>query len=96
MSPIPFTAPLSTYEVGSSSMTVQIPSSTTVASKLVLVSTFEPPPLVADLVTGLGSGLPLDRPEEMRLLAEEILKRPTGFPANWASLMAEESSRYDD
>lgn len=97
MSPIPFTAPIAAYEVGSTSMVVQLPASTTMARVSVLTAVPEPPALVADLVSGLGRGLPLDRPEEMLRLAEEVLAAgPSGFPEDWARTLAEESSRFDD
>jgi len=95
MSPVPATVPTLAYEVGGSSMTVEIPKSTTIATKFVLVPC-SAPPLVADLLAGLNRGIPLDRPAELLSLAEEALARPAGYPENWAGTLAADFSRFDD
>jgi hypothetical protein len=95
MSPVPVALPAIHYDVGGSSMTIEIPKSTTVVSKLVLVSC-PTPPLVADLLAGLSKGIPLDRPADMVSLAEEVLARPAGYPENWAGTLAADFAQFDD
>jgi hypothetical protein len=95
MSPVPVAIQPFAYDVGGSSMMVEIPRSTTVATKLVLTSC-PTPPLVADLLAGLSKGIPLDRPADMVSLAEEVLARPAGYPENWAGTLAADVARLDD
>ena len=95
MSPVPVAVSPLVYDVGGSSLTVEIPRSTTVATRFVLVPC-PTPPLVADLLADLSKGIPLDRPADMVSLAEEVLARPAGYPENWANTLAADFAQFDD